>query len=281
MSTSLEPIPVPSTRNVKPLWVAVGVLAAAVVALGGTLVYTQTRPATPAAQVASVDPAASTASTTPNAAGAQPASPPPTTAVVTAPPLAAQANGAMQKQPPAGVKSEYIAPKTQARPAHRQVARAQPAPGEGYVVQAPQPAATRPVCHVCGTVESVTPVERKGQGTGLGAVGGGVVGALVGNQFGGGNGRTVATILGAVGGGFAGNAIEKNVRKTTVYEIAIRMDDGAVRHLERRAPVAAGTRVTLQGNTLRTADGTQIEPVPAQPAPAPAPTGANPYYTRG
>ncbi|MGH8820764.1 MAG: glycine zipper 2TM domain-containing protein [Rhodoferax sp.] len=266
MSASLEPIPAPPTRNVKPLWVAVGVLAAAVVALGGTLIYTQTRSAAPAAQVASVDQA----------------SPPPTTAVVTAPSLAAQANGATQKQPLAPVESEYKAPKKVAQPMHRQVAGMQPAPGEpaGYVVQAPpQPAATRPVCHVCGTVESVTPVERKGQGTGLGAVGGGVVGALVGNQFGGGNGRTVATILGAVGGGFAGNAIEKNVRKTTVYEIAIRMDDGTVRHLERRAPVAAGTRVTLQGNTLRTADGAQIEPVPAAPAPAPA--SANPYYTRG
>lgn len=278
MSASLEPIP--STRNVKPLWVAVGVLAAAVVALGGTLIYTQTRPATPAAQVASVDPASASTATT-AAASAQPASPPPATAVVTAPPLAAQADGVMQKQPPAPAESERKAPKKAAQPMHRQVARAQPASGEpGYVVQAPQQP-THPVCHVCGTVESVTPVERKGQATGLGAVGGGVVGALVGNQFGGGNGRAVATILGAVGGGFAGNAIEKNVRKTTVYEIAIRMDDGKVRHLERRAPVAAGTRVTLQGNTLRTADGAQIEPVPAQPAPAPAPASANPYYTRG
>mgnify|MGYP001550884381 CR=1 FL=1 len=276
MSASLDPIPTPSRQNVKPLWVAVGVLAAAVVAMGGTLIYTQTRPATPAAQVASVDPA-STSAATPGAAGAQPASPPPATAVVTAPPLAAQANGAMQKQPPAVVKPDYIAPKTEARPGRWQVARMQPAPDEpaGYVVRAPQQrVAPRPVCHVCGTVESVTPVEHKGQATGLGAVGGGVVGALVGNQFGGGNGRTVATILGAVGGGFAGNAIEKNVRKTTVYEIAIRMDDGAVRHLERRAPVAAGTRVTLRGNTLRTVDGAQVEPVPA-------PAGANPYYTRG
>lgn len=280
MSTPLEPTPAPAARNIKPLWVAVGVLAAAVVALGGTLVYTQMRPAVPAAQVASVDPA-SASPAAPGAASTQPASPPPATAVVTAPPLAAQTHGEMQKQPTAVVKPEYIAPKTEARSTHQQVARAQPASGEGYVVQAPQPAAARPVCHVCGTVESVTPVERKGQATGLGAVGGGVVGALVGNQFGGGNGRTVATILGAVGGGFAGNAIEKNVRKTTVYEIAIRMDDGAVRHLERRAPVAAGTRVTLQGNTLRTVDGAQVEPVPVQPAPAPAPTGANPYYTRG
>lgn len=257
MNTSLEPISAPAARNVKPLWVAVGVLAAAVVALGGTLIYTQTRPAAPAAQVASVDPA-STSTTAPDAAGTPPASPPPATAVVTAPPLAAQTGGATQKQSSAPVESGYVAPKKVAQPLHRQIAAMQPAPGEpGYVVQAPPQQWTHPVCHVCGTVESVTPVERQGRATGLGAVGGGVVGALVGNQFGGGNGRTAATILGAVGGGFAGNAIEKNVRKTTVYEIAIRMDDGKVRHLERRAPVAAGTRVTLQGNTLRIADGVQ------------------------
>ncbi len=130
-----------------------------------------------------------------------------------------------------------------------------PTAGPGHVVQAPpmQPA-PRAICAVCGTVESVTPIERQGQATGLGAVGGGVLGAVLGNQFGGGNGRAATTILGAVGGGFAGNAIEKNVRKTTVYEITVRMENGSVRHLERSTPVAAGARVRLEGNTLRLAD---------------------------
>jgi uncharacterized protein YcfJ len=36
-----------------------------------------------------------------------------------------------------------------------------------------------------------------------------VVGGLLGNQVGGGNGKTLATIAGAVGGGFLGNEIAK------------------------------------------------------------------------
>ena len=42
-------------------------------------------------------------------------------------------------------------------------------------------------------------------GIGVGAV----VGGLLGNQVGGGNGRTLATIAGAVGGGYVGNEIAK------------------------------------------------------------------------
>lgn len=42
-------------------------------------------------------------------------------------------------------------------------------------------------------------------GIGVGAV----VGGLLGNQVGGGNGKTLATIVGAVGGGYVGNEIAK------------------------------------------------------------------------
>jgi uncharacterized protein YcfJ len=37
-----------------------------------------------------------------------------------------------------------------------------------------------------------------------------VVGGLIGNQVGSGNGRKLATIAGAVGGGYVGNEIAKN-----------------------------------------------------------------------
>ncbi len=43
-------------------------------------------------------------------------------------------------------------------------------------------------------------------GMGLGAV----VGGLIGNQVGSGNGRKLATIAGAVGGGYVGNEVAKN-----------------------------------------------------------------------
>jgi len=114
--------------------------------------------------------------------------------------------------------------------------------------------ATRgPVCGHCGTVESVTPVERTVPTSGVGAVAGGVVGGLLGNQMGGGNGRAAMTVLGAVGGGFAGNAIEKHVKKKTVYQMRIRMNDGTVRTVEQSAAIAAGTPVVLKGHTARPA----------------------------
>lgn len=49
-------------------------------------------------------------------------------------------------------------------------------------------------------------------GTAIGAV----VGGLVGNQVGGGRGKTLATVAGAVGGGYAGNRIEASRQKPQV-----------------------------------------------------------------
>lgn len=50
-----------------------------------------------------------------------------------------------------------------------------------------------------------------------GTVIGAVVGGLVGNQFGGGNGRTLATAAGAAGGGYAGNQIQGKMQKGNTY----------------------------------------------------------------
>src|SRR5262245_43471260 len=50
-------------------------------------------------------------------------------------------------------------------------------------------------CANCGVIDSVQAVKLKGEGTGLGAVVGGVTGAAVGNQMGKGNGRTAMTVI--------------------------------------------------------------------------------------
>jgi outer membrane lipoprotein SlyB len=102
-------------------------------------------------------------------------------------------------------------------------------------------------CFSCGTVESVRAIEEKGSGTGIGAVAGGVTGALLGNGIGQGNGRTAVTVLGAAGGAYAGNEIEKNVKKHINYRIRIRMADDSVRTLyQRETPgVSAGDRVKV------------------------------------
>jgi outer membrane lipoprotein SlyB len=107
-------------------------------------------------------------------------------------------------------------------------------------------------CVNCGTVESVRLVEHKGSGSGLGAVAGGVAGALIGNQFGGGSGRTVMTIAGAGGGAYAGNEIEKNVNKTSAYQIKVRMEDGSLRTLSQRdvPSVKSGDHVRISNGAI-------------------------------
>lgn len=119
----------------------------------------------------------------------------------------------------------------------------------------PAPAAPKvaaaPVCHDCGVVESVRAVTKKGEGSGVGAVAGGVVGAALGNQVGGGNGRKAMTVLGAIGGGVAGNEIEKRAKSTTVQQVTIRMDDGSVRTIEQSSAPMVGARVQVEGSKLR------------------------------
>ena len=108
-------------------------------------------------------------------------------------------------------------------------------------------------CASCGTVESIRMVELKGDASGLGAVAGGVTGAVVGNQMGRGRGNTAMTILGAAGGAFAGNEIEKEAKKHYSYRVTVRMDDGSFRTLSQSiAPaVAVGERVrVVDGNVL-------------------------------
>ena len=126
----------------------------------------------------------------------------------------------------------------------------------GTIVSQPVPVpAPRPVCGNCGTIESVTPVERQGKAGGTGAVAGGVVGAVVGNQIGHGGGRTAATLLGAIGGGFAGNAIEKHVKKETVYQVRVRMEDCSTRSVEQASLPSVGARVTVDNGVLHSGSG--------------------------
>ncbi len=51
-----------------------------------------------------------------------------------------------------------------------------------------------------------------------GTVGGAVIGGLLGNQIGSGNGRKLATVGGAVAGGYAGRRIQENHQQKQVVE---------------------------------------------------------------
>lgn len=246
MDTSLNHGTAPSSS--RPLWIAIAALGTVTVALGATLAYTQFR------QPANL------------------ATPTALTAAETAPSLPGTAVSE-QKQPLAIVKPADSAPKNVVKvvpktpPVYRTPERQQAYNGaSNYPSNVPvsQPA-PRQVCTNCGEVEAVTPVQRVGQGSGVGVVAGGVLGAIVGNQVGKGNGRTAATVLGALGGGYAGNAVEKNVKKEVVYQVRVRMEDGSVRTLEQTAAPALGARVTVDGNALRGSDGAVYAPVPASP----------------
>nr|WP_315481042.1 glycine zipper 2TM domain-containing protein [uncultured Undibacterium sp.] len=89
----------------------------------------------------------------------------------------------------------------------------------------------KPSCYNCGRVEAINIIETRGEGGYLGTIGGGVVGALIGSQVGGGNGRTAAQIAGAIGGAYAGRAIEGNSRKTSHFEVLVRLQNGATQTL--------------------------------------------------
>ncbi len=59
-----------------------------------------------------------------------------------------------------------------------------------------------------------------------GAIGGAVVGGILGNQVGGGNGKKLATVIGAVAGGVAGNQIDKKINKEKHYKVTVQFEDG-------------------------------------------------------
>ncbi|NHZ81264.1 glycine zipper 2TM domain-containing protein [Massilia sp. CCM 8695] len=127
----------------------------------------------------------------------------------------------------------------------------QPAPR----VSAAEPDQERRWCAHCGNVESVREVSQGAQGSGLGAAGGAILGGLLGNQVGGGNGRKLATVAGAVGGAVAGNQIEGSMKATRSYEIRVRLDDGGARTFHQRSAAGwrAGDRVEIVNGTLRPA----------------------------
>ena len=240
--------------NAKPLWAAVGILGVAVLAMGGAMIY-QGRPAVPAAQVAAVTPAAPAASVKPL-----------TAAYGAADDLIEKPTVAPAK--PAPVPAQKVVkptPKPTPSPAPRFSGDA-PAASR---YPAPVPVAVAQIGGNCGAVESVTPIERttKADGPGIGAVGGGVLGAVLGNQVGNGNGKTAATIIGAIGGGFAGNEVEKRMKRETVYQVGVRMEDGSRRTVEVAQPPAVGSKVTVDDSSIQSNSGGSNGSVYNAPAP--------------
>ena len=108
-------------------------------------------------------------------------------------------------------------------------------------------------CGNCGNIESIREITQRAEGSGLGAAGGAVLGGLLGNQIGGGNGRKLATVAGAVGGAVVGNQVEGHMKATRSYEIRVRLDDGTARTFRRQTAAGwnTGERVKVVNGELR------------------------------
>jgi outer membrane lipoprotein SlyB len=117
------------------------------------------------------------------------------------------------------------------------------------VAQAP---AAPKVCADCGTIQSITPVKEKGEGSGMGAIAGAIIGGVIGHQFGSGRGNDAATATGAIAGGVTGHQIERRVKGTSYYSVIVQMDGGGVRTVNVSDPtgLTVGAKVRVVGNDI-------------------------------
>ena len=181
-------------------------------------------------------------------------------------PIAAVETPAAKSEPMPAAQAAPAAPK----PVKKHVARAatpKPAapvsyreyaetPPPAVVAQAPQTVeAPKPVIKpgLLGTVESVREVEQPGEAKGIGAVAGGLAGAVLGHQIN--HGNKLVTVLGAAGGAFAGNAVEKHARITKHWEMNVRFDDGTTQTISSEAQP-----FWHQGDRVRLLEG-KLQPV--------------------
>lgn len=103
------------------------------------------------------------------------------------------------------------------------------------------------------TIESIRETVQQGKSSsGLGMIGGALIGGGLGSLVGGGNGRTAATVVGALGGAYVGNNVEKSRSTETVWEIGVRYDNGSWGTIKQSAtpPFRVGDRVLVTDSGL-------------------------------
>jgi outer membrane lipoprotein SlyB len=226
MSTTTPNTPSVAAGVPRGIWIGGGLMALTIIALATTLVVKGNGDTTASADTAA--PLVAT-TTTPGAPTTQQSS---------------VANPSANGTTPANEST---------RPVHHT-----PAPVHHETAQnnAPQQvAAAAPVCTTCGVIDGYSPVKVQGQNNGIGAVAGGLGGALVGSKIAGRGNHTLGGAIGAVGGGLLGNAIESHERTSTAYDVRVRMADGSIRTVRQAAVPTVGQRVNVEGNTLKAIDG--------------------------
>lgn len=117
--------------------------------------------------------------------------------------------------------------------ASAQVPASAAASGAAFAPSARQLAA---LCDTCAVVTATEVETRKGKASGVGAVGGAVVGGVIGRKAG--DGSTVGTGVGAVAGGLLGHEIEKRAKSHKVWITTVTGRDGTPRRFEAEADPA-------------------------------------------
>ncbi|WP_137936426.1 glycine zipper 2TM domain-containing protein [Chitinivorax sp. B] len=111
-------------------------------------------------------------------------------------------------------------------------------------------------CRECGTIAAINEYEVKGEGSALGAVAGGVAGALLGKQVGKGDGNKVATVAGAAGGAYAGYKLEEHMKTQKAYEYEVKLTNGKTQTIRpdpahEQPKFQIGDKVKLSGQELQ------------------------------
>ena len=82
------------------------------------------------------------------------------------------------------------------------------------------------------TVLSIRPVTLQGTNSGVGTVGGAVIGGIAGSNVGGPRTGGIVGIVGAIAGGLIGNAVERDATQQQAVEILVQLKNG-----DRRAVI--------------------------------------------
>lgn len=105
-----------------------------------------------------------------------------------------------------------------------------------------------------GVIAAIDGVRGEQQATGGGAIVGGVTGAVIGRQFGGGSdGKALGTLVGAVAGILIGNHLEQqNAGARGGVRVVVQLDRGGQRTFEYAdaGGMRIGERVRVEGNQI-------------------------------
>jgi outer membrane lipoprotein SlyB len=107
-------------------------------------------------------------------------------------------------------------------------------------------------CADCGRVSAVQVIDKQGDSNAVGLIAGGVAGAVLGHQIGGGFGKDLATLAGAAGGAYAGKKVQENMNTTKVWQVNVTYSNGGSASFDfaQDPGLKVGDSVKKSGNTV-------------------------------